>query len=191
MGVRRRNFDCAIVEIMLRISKRKWTPATANCGEAFSWPVALLGTDRQGTWLGARAGSPVQQPDGRVEPQQYDAVWLMVEDAWSLPAFWFTAETDLTIDVSTPPVLEGETWSFLDLELDLFRTPDGRAGIVDQDEFDLLAAPGLLSDREVEMADAAARALLPLVQRRSEPFDNTALPRLRTLRRPSEWIPGD
>ena len=88
-------------------------------------------------------------------------------------------------------MLNGETWSFLDLELDLFRTPDGRAGILDQDEFDLLAASGLLSDREVEMADATARALLPLVQHQSEPFDKRALPWLRMLRRPSDRIPAD
>jgi predicted RNA-binding protein associated with RNAse of E/G family len=97
----------------------------------------------------------------------------------------------VTIDVSTPPVLEDETWSFLDLELDLFRTPDGRAGIVDQDEFEPLAASGLVSDHEVGTADATARALLPLVQRRSEPFGDAALPWLRSLRHPSDWIPGD
>ena len=66
---------------MVRISKQKWTTATGRCTEAFSWSAHVLGSDQHGTWLGSRRGSPVQQPDGRVEPQQHDAVWLAVEDA--------------------------------------------------------------------------------------------------------------
>jgi protein associated with RNAse G/E len=180
-----------MVETMLRISKRKWTPATAHCSEAFSWPIALLGTDRYGTWLGSQRGNTVGQPDGRMEVQQHDAVWLIPDAAWWLAAFWFTTATDLTIDISTPPVLEDETWSFLDLELDLFRTPDGRAGIVDQDEFDSLAASGLISDHAIATAEATAHSLLPLVQHRSEPFGDAALPWLRSLRHPSDWDSRD
>ena len=126
----------------MRIAKRKWSTATGRCTEAFSWSVEALGTDQHGTWLGSRRGNSVQQPDGRIELQRHDAVWLAVEDAWYLPAFWFTTDTDLTIDLCTPPTFSGETWSFVDLELDLFRRPDGRAGIVDQDEWDLLPGRG-------------------------------------------------
>ena len=123
----------------------------------------------------------MQQPDGRIELQRYDAVWLAVEDAWYVPAFWFTADTDLTIDVCTPPTFSGETWSFVDLELDLFRTPDGRAGIVDQDEWDLLAGSGLISDGEIRTVGETARTLLPLVEDRMEPFGCAALPWLHSL----------
>ena len=69
-----------------------------------------------------------------------------MEGAWFLPAFWFTDSTDLTIDICTPPRLDGGVWSFVDLELDLFRSADGCAGIVDQDEKDPAGAlPDLLS----------------------------------------------
>lgn len=176
---------------MWRISKRKWSPATGRCEEAFSWPVDLLGTDRHGTWLGSRRGNPVQQPDGHVERQPHDAVWLIVDEAWWLPTFWFTAETDLTIDISTPPVLENETWSFVDLELDLFRRADGRAGIVDQDELDVLATSGLVSTDVAGTANATAQALLPLVQRKSEPFGDAALTWFHSLRHPIEPAPDD
>jgi predicted RNA-binding protein associated with RNAse of E/G family len=166
----------------VRISKRKWVPGSSRFDVAFSWQVDPLGVDRHGSWLGARRGSPVRQPDGRTEPQVHDAVWLVVEGASWLTAFWFTSDTDLTIDVCTPPVLDDDTWSFADLELDLFRAADGRAGIVDQDEFAVLAASGTLSVSEVEAAEATARALLPLVERRSAPFDDTALAWLEVLR---------
>jgi protein associated with RNAse G/E len=166
---------------MARISKQKWATATGRCTEAFSWPVETLGTDQHGTWLGSRRGNPVRQPDGRVELQRHDAVWLAVEDVWYLPAFWFTADTDLTIDVCTPPTLSGETWTFVDLELDLFRRPDGRAGVVDHDEWDLLAGSGLISDDEIRAATETARTLLPLVEDKVEPFGYAALPWLQSL----------
>lgn len=169
---------------MTRISKWKWATATGRCTEALSWPADVLGTDRHGTWLGAREGSPVRQPDGRVEPQPHDAVWLVVENAWYLPTFWFTPETDLTIDVCTPPTVKDGTWSFVDLELDLFRRADGRAGVVDQDEWDLLVASGLVDDDEVRAVRETASALLPLVEHRAEPFGDAALPWLGGLARP-------
>lgn len=170
-----------MVGLMVRIAKHKWATATGRCAEAFSWAAEVLGSDRHGTWLGSRRGNPVQQADGRVELQRHDAVWLAVENAWYLPAFWFTPETDLTIDVCTPPTFKNETWSFVDLELDLFRTPDGRAGVVDQDEWALLAGSGLISDDAVRTVNETARTLLSFVEDRVEPFGDAALPWLRSL----------
>lgn len=165
------------------MSKQKWSVTDGTCAEAFSWPVEHLGRDEHGTWLGSRQGNPVRQPDGRrVEAQEHDAVWLVSEGAWWLPAFWFTTETDLTIDICTPPTLDGSVWTFVDLELDLFRSADGRAGIVDQDEFDQLAKSGHLADSHVVSATKAAQSLLPLVQMKTEPFGEAARPWLRALR---------
>ncbi|MFC7876617.1 DUF402 domain-containing protein [Isoptericola sp. NPDC057391] len=165
------------------MSKRKWSVAEGTCSEAFSWPVEHLGSDEHGIWLGSRRGSPVRQPDGRrVEPQEHDGVWLVAEGAWWVPAFWFTAATDLTIDICTPPRLDDAVWSFVDLELDLFRSADGRAGIVDQDEFDELALSGHLTDRQVANATETAWSLLPDVEAKAEPFGDTARTWLRALR---------
>ena len=170
------------LEAMLTMSKHKWSLANARCSVAFSWSVVRLGSDRHGTWLGSRRGNPVRQPDGRQEAQRHDAVWVIDENTWWLTAFWFTPETDLTIDICTPPTLEGETWSFVDLELDLFRRADGQAAIVDQEEFDLLAASGLVAESQVQKASETARELLPLIRARSEPFGDAALPWLQALR---------
>lgn len=112
-------------------------------------------------------------------------VWLVQPDApeprWWLPAFWFSDTTDLTVDICTPPTLSEGTWTFVDLELDLFRTPDGRAGIVDQDEFEELARSGYLTDSQARRALDAADALLQLVTDHAEPFGQAALPWLRSL----------
>ncbi|MCC2336383.1 DUF402 domain-containing protein [Cellulomonas wangsupingiae] len=164
------------------MSKQKVSLVDGTCAERFSWPVEHLGQDQHGTWLGARRGNPVRQPDGRHESQEHDAVWLVTEGAWWLPAFWFTDTTDLTIDICTPPTLDGSVWSFVDLELDLVRAADGRAGIVDQDEFDELALSGHLTDSQVATATEVARALLPLVQMEAEPFGRAARAWLQALR---------
>lgn len=166
---------------MLTIAKRKWSLTTRSCGTVLSWPVSHLGTDQHGSWLGARRGNPVLQADGRTERQQQDAVWLITEDVWWLTAFWFTAKTDLTIDICTPPVLHDQTWSFVDLELDLFRASDGHAGIVDQDEFDALAASGLLTEHEISTTVSSARGLPPQILARTEPFGDVARSWLRGL----------
>ena len=167
---------------VLTISKQKWSVTEGTCAEAFSWPVVHLGDDQFGTWLGSRQGNPVRQADGRrVEAQRHDAVWLVSDGAWWLTAFWFTDETDLTVDICTPPRLVGGVWSFVDLELDLFRSADGRAGIVDQDEFEELAGSGHLADGQVASAAEAAQSLLPLVEMRSEPFDEAARPWFQVL----------
>jgi len=155
---------------MVRICKRKWSIVTKQCTEAFSWAVEVLGSDQYGTWLGSTHGNPVLQPDGRVELQQHDLVWLIAKDAWFLPAFWYTADTDLTIDVCTPPAFADGTWSFVDMELDLYRRSDGHAGIVDQDEWEVLVGSGLVSDDVVRSVEGTATTLLKLVERKIEPF---------------------
>lgn len=166
----------------MRMSKQKWSVVDGTCAEAISWSVETLGSDEFGTWLGSRQGNPVRHRDGRrVEAQAHDAVWLVSEGAWWLSAFWFTDETDLTIDICTPPVLAGNAWTFVDLELDLFRRADGHAGVVDQEEFDRLVESGHLTDTQVRNAAGAARSLLPLVSAKSEPFGEAARPWLRTL----------
>src|SRR4051794_22237433 len=91
-----------ILDTVLRMSKWKWSVVDGRTDEAFSWPVMLLGSDKHGTWLGSRRGNPVRQPTGDTEAQRDDLVWLIDEDAWWLPAFWFNNATDLTIDICSP-----------------------------------------------------------------------------------------
>lgn len=142
-----------------------------------SWgqTTTARGSERVGATL-------CSSPDGRVEPQPHDAVWLVVENAWYLPTFWFSSETDLTIDICTPLSFEDGTWSFVDMELDLFRRADGHAGVVDQDDWGLLVGSGLVSHDEVRGVEETAESLLTLVEHRVEPFGQMALTWLHSLR---------
>jgi len=164
------------------IVKWKWSIDGGGCTPSFTWPALHLGVDDHGVWLGARHGNSVLQPDGRIEHQVDDAVWLIPAEGWWMAAFWFTATTDLTIDICQPPSRDGDTWSFVDLELDLYRDAQGEAGIVDQDEFAALAAAGLVPEHDLAAAGAAADQLLPLVHQRAEPFGQAAKPWLYRMR---------
>lgn len=135
-----------------------------------TWSVLHLGHDRHGIWLGARRGNPVLQPDGRIERQDHDGVWLIPPRQFWIAAFWFSATTDLTIDICQPPTHVGDTFSFVDLELDLYRNAQGQAGIVVQEDFAALAAAGLVPERELTTASTMADQLLPLIEQRAEPF---------------------
>lgn len=167
-----------------RIVKWKWSLVSGECAPCFSWPVLELGQDRHGTWLGSRRGNPVSQPDGRVERQAHDGVWLIPRGQYWIAAFWFTPATDLTIDICRPPTRGADIFSFVDLELDLYRNAQGEAGIVDQDEFAALSAAQLVSNHELDAAVATADELLALIEQRVEPFGTAAKPRLQQVQQP-------
>jgi hypothetical protein len=164
------------------VVKWKWSLSRRRCTPGFSWSTTHLGVDDHGVWLGARRGNPVLRPDGGIEHQAEDAVWLIPSQGWWMAAFWFTATTDLTIDICQPPRRDGDTWSFVDLELDLYRNAEGEVGIVDQDEFAALAAAKLVAESDLSAAEDAADHLLPLVQQQAEPFGLAAKPWLGRVR---------
>lgn len=165
-----------------QIVKWKWSLTSGRCAPRATWSVLHLGHDRHGVWLGARRSNPVLQPDGRIEHQDHDGVWLIPPRQFWIAAFWFSATTDLTIDICQPPTRDGDTFSFVDLELDLYRNAQGEAGMVDHDEFAALAAARLVPERDLTIASTTAHHLLPLVERQAEPFGEAArswFPQLR------------
>lgn len=164
-----------------RIVKKKWSLASGECAPCFSWPVVELGLDDHGLWLGSRRGNPVLQPDGRIERQAHDGVWLIPRRQYWIAAFWFTPATDLTIDICRPPAREADTFTFVDLELDLYRNAQGEAGIVDQDEFAALSAAQLVPPHELDAAITTAKHLLALVKQRIEPFGTSGKIKLQQL----------
>lgn len=159
--------------------KWKWSLTSGRCAPAFSWSTEPLGADEHGVWLGASCGNDVLQPDGRIEQQTRDTVWLIPHDRqWWLAAFWDGAEYPCTIDICKPAERLGTTWSFVDLELDLRRAVGGQAEIIDHEEFDALAEAQLTTREEIVSARTAADQLLPLLQQQAEPFGRASHARL-------------
>lgn len=186
---------------MLRLTKSKWSIERGECLPVFRWDVTELGSDDYGTWLGARKGNPVyrvthdgppnRHADGVAGPQADDAVFLVNSGEWFVSTCWHSPTTELTIDISAPPILDADGWTFVDLELDLYRNVDGTAAIVDQDEFAVLAESGLVPEADLDAAGRTADQLLTAITSRREPFGDVGREWIKVLQGSSAPIHGD
>jgi len=107
---------------------------------------------------------------------------LIPRQQYWIAAFWFTPATDLTIDICRPPAREAGTFTFVDLELDLYRNAQGESGIVDEDEFAALSAAQLVPKHDLDAAVTTANHLLALVEQRVEPFGTAGRTKLHQLK---------
>jgi hypothetical protein len=133
------------------------------------WKAYVLGDDEYGTWLYTPEGSRVVGRRGGVVSSSFvgipDAPGLHVLQL--VPAdggWWFgTWAVDhvaprTAIDICTPPAFAEDEWSYVDLELDVYRRQD-TVGIFDDDEFDEACQSGLISADERDVCLAAAAEL--------------------------------
>ncbi|TCC59732.1 hypothetical protein E0H73_24250 [Kribbella pittospori] len=104
------------------------------------------------------------------------AVHLAPRDGW-----WFATWRPgglLVADVSTPPEFADDEWTYVDLELDPYRRPDGTVGTEDWDELAEAHAAGLINDHEYGAAVEAAHTLEMQFSQGTEPFGTTGWTRL-------------
>ncbi|HEX5707309.1 MAG TPA: DUF402 domain-containing protein [Pyrinomonadaceae bacterium] len=76
-------------------------------------------------------------------------------------------------NVNTPPTLEDDTLSFVDLDIDVLVAPDFTYQVLDEDEFALHSARYGYPEELRARARAAVAELIELVERRLFPFDGT------------------
>src|SRR5262245_61044187 len=100
--------------------------------------VHVLGDDEHGTWLWGPAGRTIFRGDVPLFLTQQDALILLLPDTWWSPGWWIGhPETEVYVNIGTPPEWEDTRVSSTDLDLDVVRFCDGRLEIVDEDEFEL------------------------------------------------------
>jgi hypothetical protein len=160
------------------IRKRK---RPSGCG---LWPTYLLGSDEHGTWLFTPQHSRHRDHEGLYcevaqtspgGPGEH-ALHLVPTDGW-----WFATWRPsgvLVADISTPPVLVDNEWTYVDLELDPYRRPDGSVGTQDWDELADAYRDGLIDDAEHAAAVAASRTLEHQFTNAVEPFGTQGWDRL-------------
>jgi hypothetical protein len=123
------------------------------------WGTYLVDEDEHGRWFftpegsryrGTATGKVAYCYAGWPEEPGIPVIHLVPTTGW-----WFArwAEPELgahvAIDLATPGMLvEGNVWSYDDLELDLFKFRDGRYGVVDEDEFEEAIEAGFIDDDE-------------------------------------------
>jgi hypothetical protein len=158
------------------------------------WPAYVVDVDEFGTWLFSPKGSLYRGEKnntviGVVEVGQgdrdagIDVLHLTPHRGWWFAAWWDLDDVrHLTVDISLPPVLADGLCTYVDLEIDLYKTNTGQIGVVDVDEFDDACAVGQISDDEQREALAATELVEALLRGDSPPMDHSGWRRLDQLR---------
>ncbi|MDO7908649.1 DUF402 domain-containing protein [Paenibacillus sp. JX-17] len=96
---------------------------------------------------------------------------------------WFTAaiefkqgqNTSYYCNIAMPSVLDGDRLSFVDLDLDLLRSPQGEWMVVDEDEFVENSVKYDYPEALKEQAVQALQRLQARAEKKTFPFDEAAL----------------
>jgi hypothetical protein len=158
------------------------------------WPAYVVAEDDFGTWLFSPKGSLFRGENneaviGVVEVGQgdrdagIDVLHLAPHGDWWFAAWWDLDDVrHLTVDIARPAEVVGGVCTYVDLELDLFKTNAGEIGVVDIDEFEEACAIGQISNSEQREALATTTAVEGLLRDDSPPMDQTGWRRLDQLR---------
>jgi hypothetical protein len=157
----------------VRIEMTKW-------GERPHWhiPGRWLGSDEHGDWIGIPAGTRMVRP-GRDVLSEFDQVGLVPGDADEIGraflATWHRAPSHVWVyvDMTTPPVWDGDTIRAVDLDLDVVCGRDGDVVVDDEDEFaEHQVSLGYPRD-VVVLAEASRDRVYAAILDEDPPYDGT------------------
>jgi protein associated with RNAse G/E len=158
-----------------RIEARKWDQRLH-----YTVPATLVDDDGERLWFAAQAGTVIEHiTRGRTwsSLRPFDMVF------WR--ARWYNvylnADPSGALDhyycnVGLPPVIDGHTLSFVDLDLDLRIWPDGRREVLDEDEFAEHTALFGYPERTQQAARQALDDVLALWRAGVAPFNGVLPP---------------
>lgn len=133
--------------------------------------ATYLGADEHGDWLGVPAGTPHARP-GASFVSEVDSVTLAPRGSpwcatFNAPGIWCT----VYVDMSTPPLWDGDVLRAVDLDLDVIRGSDGMVWVDDEDEFGEHQVSLGYPPEIVMIAEASRDAVRDAVRRQQAPFD--------------------
>ncbi len=106
----------------------------------WEFDAVLLGTDEHGDWVGIPGGTFMSRP-GAEYVAPVDQVGLVpapgpeAERGWLATFHAVGGPVGVYVDMTTPPVWEGQVLRAVDLDLDVVRGTTGRVWVDDEDEF--------------------------------------------------------
>ena len=145
------------------------------------WGSYVVEQDEAGTWLFTPSQSLYRGTSGdqvsfcyagQPDPPGAPVMHLIPRNGW-----WFARWQDVepgahvAIDICTPSSRDGDTWSYDDLELDLFKFTDGRFGVVDEDEFEEARRDGYITQAEAEVCRETVTDIWERLRAGDEVFD--------------------
>ncbi|MGD9957892.1 DUF402 domain-containing protein [Nocardioides sp.] len=155
----------------IRVAMSKW-------GDQPHWRYSaiFLGSDEHGDWFGCPAGTHMERPGAQyVAP--VDQVCLVPGRGSDLARSFVATfhavggPVSVYVDITTPPVWEGEDLGAVDLDLDVVRGTSGRIWIDDEDEFAEHRITFGYPERIVALASASCDRIHSLVSAEGAPFD--------------------
>lgn len=116
--------------------------AFTKFGGAPHWEfdAVRLGADSYGVWVLLPQGTPVSRPGYSIN-NPVDAVTVFAPVTPAVPIFYRTrgappeVQLSIYVDITTPPIWDGDTVTMVDLDLDVAQHIDGRILVLDEDEF--------------------------------------------------------
>ncbi len=151
------------------IIKRKLPDATGV------WGAYVIAEDQHGTWFFTPANSPIEWTnlEGKSTAWEFDVLCLIPPSEWYFALWWGPSDhaVELSVDVTAPATRDGNVWSWLDLEIDLFRLKDGTVGIEDEDEFEESYTAGYISDAQRDESLRITPVIEQMLRNHNEPFD--------------------
>ena len=141
----------------------------------YSGEMVHLGDDEHGTWLWGEVGRTIYRGDAPLFRTEFPVLQLVPPGAWWTLAWWIGHPgLELYVNINTPAEWRGDRIVYVDLDLDVVRTVDGRVEIVDRDEFEQHQVTYGYPADIVAHTEAAAAAAFELTSARSSPFDGVA-----------------
>jgi len=138
----------------------------------YSGVVQVLGEDEHGSWLWGPPGRTIYRGNTPMRVTQDGTVILVPPEAWwSISWPLNHRRMNLYVNINTPAVWEESRIVSIDLDLDVVRLNDGKAEIVDQDEFELHQRMYGYPDDIIQHASRAAEESFALVTKNAIPFD--------------------
>ncbi|HEY5651893.1 MAG TPA: DUF402 domain-containing protein, partial [Acidimicrobiia bacterium] len=138
--------------------------------------MVRIGEDQHGVWVGLRSGGTVQRGDEPAIRPPHDLLSVITDGAWFIPIFSpLDPRFSLYVDICTPAAWPSDDRvEAIDLDLDVAVAPDGRAVVLDEDEFDEHRVRYSYPDDLVVGARAATEYVLGAIESGHGPFNGIA-----------------
>ena len=149
----------------------------------FSFEFRPFEHDTHGVWLFAPVGSSWTAPhDEGTLPVD---VMTLITPGRFFVTWWVDDANDprIEIDICLPPEKEEHAWTYVDLELDIFRHEPDVVEVKDREDFEAACRSGWITARDAEIAKTTTVEMGEALERRVEPWGDDGWRRLADARR--------
>lgn len=136
----------------------------------YQYVMRRLGEDDFGVWLWGDAGNPIRRGDDSFDTREATLTLFPHSGMWSASWWQGNPEVELYVNIGTEPVWNGDVVSMIDLDLDVIRFTDGRAEVLDWDDFMTHQVAFEYPEEIIERTVVAAEEARTMVASYSEPF---------------------